>query len=55
MKAKRKQPFDVTAFLATVNGDRTLSNYRKNQTVFSQGEPADAVFYIQSGKLKVTV
>ena len=55
MKAKRKPPFDVTAFLATVNGERTLSNYRKNQTVFSQGEPADAVFYIQSGKLKVTV
>ncbi|MGA7327765.1 MAG: Crp/Fnr family transcriptional regulator [Rhodomicrobium sp.] len=55
MKAKRKKPFDVTAFLATVNGERTLSNYRKNQTVFSQGEPADAVFYIQSGKLKVTV
>jgi CRP/FNR family transcriptional regulator, cyclic AMP receptor protein len=55
VKAKRKQPFDVKAFLATVNGERTLSNYRKNQTVFSQGEPADAVFYIRSGKLKVTV
>jgi CRP/FNR family transcriptional regulator, cyclic AMP receptor protein len=55
VKAKRKQPFDVAAFLATINGDRTLSNYRKNQTVFSQGEPADAVFHIQSGKVKVTV
>jgi CRP/FNR family transcriptional regulator, cyclic AMP receptor protein len=55
VKAKRKPPFDVTAFLATVNGARTLSNYEKNQTAFSQGEPADAVFYIQSGKVKVTV
>jgi CRP/FNR family transcriptional regulator, cyclic AMP receptor protein len=55
VKAKKKQAFDVAAFLSTVNGDRTLSNYKKNQTVVSQGESADAVFYIQSGKVKVTV
>jgi CRP-like cAMP-binding protein len=55
MKAKRKRPFDVETFLATVDGGRTLSTYRKNQTVFSQGDPADSVFYIQEGKVKVCV
>ena len=55
MKAKRKQPFDVKTFLATVNGGRTVSKYLKNQTVFSQGDLADAVFYVQDGKVKVTV
>ena len=55
MKAKRKRPFKVETFLATVDGGRTVSNYRKNQKVFSQGDPADAVFYIQEGKVKVCV
>jgi CRP/FNR family cyclic AMP-dependent transcriptional regulator len=51
----RKRPFDVQVFLNTVAGGRTVSNYRKNRKVFSQGEPADAVFYIQAGKVKVCV
>jgi CRP/FNR family cyclic AMP-dependent transcriptional regulator len=55
VKAKRKQPFNVKTFLATVNGGRTVSRYQKNQTVFSQGDLADAVFYVQDGKVKVTV
>jgi CRP/FNR family cyclic AMP-dependent transcriptional regulator len=55
MKAKRKPPFNVETFLATVDGGRTLSSYRRNQTIFSQGDPADSVFYIQKGKVKVTV
>ena len=54
-KAKGKRPFNVKTFLATVDGGRTISTYRKNQAVFSQGDPADAVFYIQEGKVKVTV
>ena len=53
-KAKTAQ-FDPKVFLATVNGGRSISKYRRNQTVFSQGTPADAVFYIQKGKVKVTV
>jgi CRP/FNR family transcriptional regulator, cyclic AMP receptor protein len=53
--AKKKRPFDVQAFLTTVDGGRTISKYRKNQTVFSQGEVADSIFYIQKGKIKVTV
>jgi CRP/FNR family transcriptional regulator, cyclic AMP receptor protein len=38
-----------------VEGGRVLENYRKNQKVFSQGDPADSVFYIQEGKVKVSV
>src|SRR6185437_949879 len=33
----------------------TIAKYGKNQIVFSQGDPADAVFYVQKGKLKITV
>ncbi len=55
MKAKKKPPFKVDTFLATVNGGRSIANYRKNQKVFSQAEPADAVFYIRDGRVKVCV
>ena len=47
---EKKAPFDPKVFLATVNGGRSISKYRKHETVFSQGKPADAVFYIQKGK-----
>ena len=55
MANNHKSPFDPKAFLAKMNGGRTLSEYRKNQVVFQQGDPADSVFYIQTGKTKVTV
>jgi CRP/FNR family transcriptional regulator, cyclic AMP receptor protein len=55
MKRKKKVPFDPKVFLAKVNGGRTVTDYRKNQIVFTQGEPSDSVFYIQSGKVKKTV
>ena len=55
VKAKRRRPFNVETFLATVDGGRTVSKYRTNQMVFSQGDPADSVFYIQEGKVKVCV
>jgi CRP/FNR family cyclic AMP-dependent transcriptional regulator len=54
-KKKKTAPFDPKLFLATVNGGRSISKYRINQKVFSQGTPADAVFYILKGKVKVTV
>src|SRR5260370_17919501 len=50
-----KLPFDPNAFLSKVNGGRAISDYRKDQIVYRQGEPADSVFYIQSGKVKKTV
>jgi CRP/FNR family transcriptional regulator, cyclic AMP receptor protein len=55
MNNKKKRPFDPKAFLAKVNGGRTISNYRANQVVYEQGTPADSVFYIQKGKAKVAV
>ena len=55
MKRKAKPPFDPKAFLAKANDGRTISEYRKNQIVFSQGDLADSVFYIHDGKVKVTV
>ena len=54
-KLKGKPSFDVDRFLASVDGGRTMSRYRKNQIVFSQGDPADSVFYIQAGTVKITV
>jgi CRP-like cAMP-binding protein len=54
-KGKRKPPFDPNVFLDTENVGRTISKYRKDQKVFSQGSSADAVFYIQKGKVKITV
>ena len=47
--------FDPKSFLAKVGDGRTLAKYRKDRTIFSQGDSADAVFYIQKGKVKVTV
>jgi CRP-like cAMP-binding protein len=55
MVSKRKPPFDPKLFLSKVNGGRVISDYRKGQIVYTQGEPADSVFYIQSGKVKATV
>ncbi len=55
MAAKRRPSFDSKSFLAKVGEGRTLGTYRKGQIVFSQGDPADEVFYIQKGKVKVTV
>jgi CRP/FNR family transcriptional regulator, cyclic AMP receptor protein len=55
MKRKEKLRFDPKTFLTKVNGGRTISKCRENEIVFRQGDPADAVFYIQTGKVKVTV
>jgi CRP/FNR family transcriptional regulator, cyclic AMP receptor protein len=55
MKRKGKLPFDPKRFLARVGKGKTISKYRKHQIVFSQGQVADAVFYIQQGKVKLTV
>jgi CRP/FNR family cyclic AMP-dependent transcriptional regulator len=47
--------FDPKSFLTMVGEGRSIAEYRKGQIVISQGDPADAVFYIQSGKVKVSV
>ena len=55
MKHKKALPFDPKTFLSKVNGGRTISNYRRNQIIYAQGDPANSVFYIQSGKVKKLV
>jgi len=47
--------FDPKVFLAQVSQGKTITTYLKDQPIFSQGQIADAVFYIQKGKVKLTV
>jgi CRP-like cAMP-binding protein len=53
----RKKPtsFDVMQFLTRQATGWTLSSYPTNKVIFSQGEPADSVFYVHTGKVKVAV
>jgi CRP/FNR family transcriptional regulator, cyclic AMP receptor protein len=60
MKAPRsrilnKRLFDVEAFLAQSGLGRTIIDLKKNATIFSQGDGADSVFYVQRGKVRLTV
>jgi len=55
LRKRRKTSFDPKTFLAKVGEGKTISRYQKGQVVFSQGQVADAVFYIQQGKVKLTV
>jgi CRP-like cAMP-binding protein len=55
MSIKNKRDFDLDTFLATIGEGRRIVPFQKKQTVFAQGNPADAVFYIQKGKVKLTV
>ena len=55
MKKAPKSHFDLKAFLSKIGDGHTGTTYRKSQRVFSQGDDADAVFYIQKGSAKVTV
>jgi CRP/FNR family cyclic AMP-dependent transcriptional regulator len=54
MKPKRSS-FDAKTFLANPGKGRTITTHQKNDPVFSQGEPANAIFYIQKGTVKLTV
>ncbi len=47
--------FDAKAFLARVGVGKKILNLKKKETAFAQGDPSDAVFYVQKGKLRVTV
>jgi CRP/FNR family transcriptional regulator, cyclic AMP receptor protein len=48
-------PFDSKAFLAKVGKGKTISTYYKDQNIFEQGEVADTIFYVQKGRIKLTV
>ena len=55
MARKTKTKFDPNVFLATLDGGRTITSFKTDRVVFEQGEPADAVFYIQKGRIKIVV
>jgi CRP/FNR family transcriptional regulator, cyclic AMP receptor protein len=52
---KKRRKFDLKTFLSTINGGRTIADVPKKRTIFAQGDSADSVFYIQRGKVKLTV
>jgi CRP-like cAMP-binding protein len=52
---RKKNRFDLWKFLATIGEGRQFVLYPKKQAIFAQGDAADAVFYIQSGKVRLTV
>jgi len=55
MKPKAQRPFKPSSFLTKFGQGMTTAGYQKDQKIFSQGEPAEAIFYIQKGKIKLTV
>jgi CRP/FNR family cyclic AMP-dependent transcriptional regulator len=55
LRKRAKALFDPKIFLAKVGDGITISRYQTDQIVFSQGEVADAVFYVQEGEIKLTV
>jgi CRP/FNR family cyclic AMP-dependent transcriptional regulator len=55
MKRKSKPDFNADVFLSKAGKGRTLREYPKNHQIFLQGNPADAIFYIHKGKIKLTV
>ena len=54
-RRKPKPPFNLKLFLAKANGGRTNAEYRTGQSIFVQGDPADAIFYLREGRVKLTV
>jgi CRP/FNR family cyclic AMP-dependent transcriptional regulator len=56
IKANQKnQPVDWEALLAGINGGKTVLEYTANRAIYRQGDPADSIFYLRRGKVKLTV
>jgi len=55
MKSKKKSRFDAPVFLESVGTSRRVEEFEKKQAIFSQGEAADNVMYVQKGAVKLTV
>jgi CRP/FNR family transcriptional regulator, cyclic AMP receptor protein len=55
MKSKPKSTFNPQVYLESVGVSRRLAEFGKKQTIFSQGDPADSVIYVQKGSVKLTV
>jgi CRP-like cAMP-binding protein len=55
MSKKPQSSFDPNVFLASAGKGRSIAKYQQDQAIFKQGEPADAVFFVQKGKVRVSV
>lgn len=55
LASKKRNTFDSKTFLSTIDGGRKIVALSKKQPIFVQGDSSDAVFYIQKGKVKLTV
>jgi CRP/FNR family transcriptional regulator, cyclic AMP receptor protein len=55
MEPSTLAPFDPKVFLGKVGKGRTLAAYKKDQVVFSQGDAADSLYFVQKGKIKISV
>ena len=55
MEAKRTGPFNPQTFLAQVGDSRTILLCQKHQILFAQGDTANAVFYVQAGRVKLSI
>src|SRR5271157_5695080 len=55
MASRRALTFSSQTFLKKVGSRRTSQNYRNKQPIFSQGDAADAIFYVEAGNVKLTV
>ena len=55
LPAKKRGKFDSKGFLSTIAGGRKIVAFAKKQTIFVQGDSSDAVFYIQTGKVRLAV
>src|ERR1700687_5655809 len=53
--AKKGRDFDPKEFLATIGAGRKVVAFPEKQTIFTQGDAADSVFYVQEGKVRLTV
>jgi len=53
--AKKSSEFDPKTFLSTIESGRKIARFSKKQPIFNQGDSSDAVFYIQKGKVRLTV
>ncbi len=55
MAGKPESPFDPKEFLSKIGKGRSIAKYRTSEIIFSQGDQADSVFFIDAGKVKLTV
>ena len=53
--AKKLGKFDPKTFLSTIDGGRKVATFAEKKMIFAQGDSSDAVFYIQKGKVKLSV